>query len=139
MSSLERLLEENRGALEAGVAELEVEIETLRQELEKKTKLRDAALGALGQLRPTGPRVDFPDPPDVLTLHDAMTLVLRERREEIGEDHGMTAPDLAGVVNRRGLYRMKNGSPVTVQQIHARVGNYSSLFEKKYGRIYLRD
>lgn len=61
---------------------------------------------------------------DGLTLHDAMVVVLRDA------EHGLRAGDLAAEINRRRLYRMRDGRPVEAQQIHARVGNYGHLFKK---------
>jgi hypothetical protein len=37
---------------------------------------------------------------------------------------------LADAVNERGLYRKRDGSPVEVNQVHARTSNYEALFEK---------
>jgi hypothetical protein len=49
------------------------------------------------------------------------------------EDHGnewMSARELTDAVNRRGLYRKRNGTAVEVNQVHARTNNYGDLFEK---------
>lgn len=54
------------------------------------------------------------------TLHEAMRMVL-----ESAPGRRMPAGDLAREINRRGLYRMRDGRPVEPQQIHARAGNYS--------------
>lgn len=43
----------------------------------------------------------------------------------------LRAGDLAARINSRRLYRMRDGRPVEAQQIHARVNNYSDLFEKE--------
>ena len=59
-----------------------------------------------------------------MTLHEAMLAVLRDAK------HGLRAGDLAAEINRRRLYRMRDGRPVEAQQIHARVGNYGHLFKK---------
>lgn len=42
----------------------------------------------------------------------------------------MRAVDLAAEIDRRKLYRMRDGRPVEAQQIHARVGNYPHLFTR---------
>lgn len=60
-----------------------------------------------------------------MTLHGAMTEVLRSSHEQM-----MRAADLAIEIDRRGLYKMRDGRPVEAQQIHARVGNYPHLFSK---------
>lgn len=58
-----------------------------------------------------------------LTLHEAMATVLRDSLEQ-----RLRAPDLAQEINRRGLYRMRDGRPVEPQQVHARVGHYGQMF-----------
>lgn len=60
------------------------------------------------------------------TLHEAMAEVLRDAPAGM-----MRAGDLAAEVNRRGLYRMRDGRPVEPQQIHARIGHYGHWFEKE--------
>ena len=61
-----------------------------------------------------------------LTLHEAMRAVLTDA--SLGM---LRAGDLAAEINRRGLYRMRDGRPVEAQQIHARVGHYSHLFTRE--------
>lgn len=60
-----------------------------------------------------------------MSLHDAMRTVLSSAPKR-----RMTAGDLAREINRRGLYKMRDGRPVEPQQIHARVGNYPELFDR---------
>lgn len=60
------------------------------------------------------------------TLHKAMEDVLRG-----GPTKGMRAADIAAEVDRRHLYRMRDGRPVEPQQIHARAGNYPQLFVRR--------
>lgn len=69
---------------------------------------------------------------DALTLHEAMAVVLRQERA------GLSAPALADELNRRRLYRKKNGQPVGAGQIHARAGAYHAMFARADGRIVLR-
>jgi hypothetical protein len=61
---------------------------------------------------------------DGMTLHEAMREVLKSA------PGGLRAGDLAAEINRRRLYRMRDGRPVEAQQIHARVGSYGHLFRK---------
>lgn len=68
---------------------------------------------------------------DGMTLHEAMVVVLRDA------ERGLRAGDLAAEINRRRLYRMRDGRPVEAQQIHARVGNYGHLFRKAGSSILL--
>jgi hypothetical protein len=69
-----------------------------------------------------------------LTLHDAMVAVLRST-----PGGRLRAGDLAEAIERRGLYRMRDGRPVEAQQIHARVGHYPHLFAKEGTYIKLAD
>lgn len=61
-----------------------------------------------------------------LTLHDAMVAVLEDQ-----PGHMLRANDLASEINRRRLYRMRDGRPVESQQVHARVGHYPTLFTRE--------
>ena len=69
-----------------------------------------------------------------LTLHAALEFILRENGNP-----WMTVRELADRVNASGLYTTRDGSPVEVNQIHARTKNYSALFEKDRGRVRLRE
>lgn len=42
----------------------------------------------------------------------------------------MRAADLTAEINRRGLYRMRDGRAVETQQVHARVTHYPHLLAK---------
>lgn len=65
------------------------------------------------------------EPPERMSLHDAMAHVLATVPAK-----RMPAGDLAREINRRGLYKMRDGRPVEPQQIHARVGNYGDRFDR---------
>jgi hypothetical protein len=71
---------------------------------------------------------------ETMTLHEALALVLRE-----SDNKGLTARDLADAVNRRGLYRKRDGSPVEANQIQARATNYATVFVKNGPIIRLRE
>jgi hypothetical protein len=75
-----------------------------------------------------------PAVPATMTLHEAMAEVLRSSPERM-----MRAADLAVEIDRRGLYKMRDGRPVEAQQVHARVGNYPDLFSKVGTFITLAD
>lgn len=64
--------------------------------------------------------------PEKLTLHVAMRKVLEDTPARM-----MRAADLAAEIERRRLYRMRDGRPVEAQQIHARVGHYPGDFRKE--------
>lgn len=108
------------------LAEAREELETLRgreAELERQIAEAEAALG------------DAPAPAaGQKTLHEALALVLRENGNE-----WTMARELADVVNTRGLYRKRDGSPLEVNQVHARTNNYSAVFEKDGPMIRLRE
>ena len=68
-----------------------------------------------------------------LTAHGAMAEVLRTAPQ-----HKMRPVDLAAEINRRGLYRMRDGRPLETQQIHARMGDYPDMFERDGAFIKLK-
>lgn len=80
---------------------------------------------------------DAPAPPaaaaSAMTLHEALARVLEDTGNE-----WMTARELSDEVNRRGLYRKRDGSPLEVNQVHARTNNYAALFEKNGPKIRLK-
>jgi hypothetical protein len=56
-------------------------------------------------------------------LHEAITRVLAER-----QDAGLTAAEITQIIRERDWYRQKDGTPLTIQQTHARIRNYKHLF-----------
>lgn len=136
MESLERALNANRAEVERELAKAEEALEDLQAQqrrLEAAIRRARLVLGiepvtAAADNRGAGP----PDSP--LPLHEAMARVLREQG-----DRAMTARELADEVNRTGLYRKRDGSPVDTGQIHARAHNYDRLFVRAGGGIRLRE
>lgn len=63
-------------------------------------------------------------------LWDIMAAVLKER-----PDKTMHAVDLARIINERGLYKTRDGSPVTPVQIRARVGHRPDRFQALGGNL----
>ncbi len=61
-----------------------------------------------------------------MTLHEAMAEVLRSAPGQM-----LRAAALAAEIDRRGLYRMRDGRAVEAQQIHARVGHYPDRFRRE--------
>jgi N-methylhydantoinase B/oxoprolinase/acetone carboxylase alpha subunit len=61
----------------------------------------------------------------LMTLHDAMAEVLKT-----SPGRRMKPAHLAAEIDRKGLYRMRDGRPVETQQIHARANNYPELFKR---------
>lgn len=128
---LEKALQFDRTEIQAGIDEAEAELRDLRdraEELERLiTKARQLLEGGTADLSATASGAR-------LTLHEAIRVVLRER------DNGpLSARELADEINKRQLYRKRDGSAVEINQIHARVNNYSSIFEKVGNGIRLRE
>lgn len=134
MDRLGEALERSRQMIENALTEARAELQTLdarRAELLDQIARAEAILGGGGPNPPTAATQPGHRP---LTLHEAITRVL--------EDHGnewMTARELTDEVNRRGLYRKRDGSAVEVNQVHARTNNYGELFEKNGPKIRLKE
>lgn len=122
----------HRAAIEGDLDQLRTErrrVGSRIRELDRRIAAHEALLylaaaSSMDTLEDTG---DF-------TLHEAMAEVLRDSPENM-----LRAPDLAREVNRRGLYRMRDGRPVEAQQIHARVGHYEHMFTREGTFIKLVD
>jgi HB1, ASXL, restriction endonuclease HTH domain len=127
MTQLELALRQSRQMIEAAIDEARTELAALddrRAELEGLIAQAEAVLG--------GPRQPAAQPP--MTLHEALALILREN-----DNQPMTVRQLADAVNERGLYRKRDGSPVEVNQVHARTSNYEALFDKDGPVVTLRE
>ena len=67
------------------------------------------------------------------TLHEEIRDIL------ISEgNRWMSTGELASLVNRRGRYRKRDGSPVSRFQIHGRTRNYSDLFQRSGSLVRLK-
>ncbi|HTO01372.1 MAG TPA: UvrD-helicase domain-containing protein, partial [Microthrixaceae bacterium] len=69
-----------------------------------------------------------------LTLHDALKVVINDKG-----NRWMSAKELAEEVNRLGLYKPSDGTPLDAKQVNARVRNYQAVFVRGDERIRLRD
>src|SRR3954471_2692372 len=103
MTELEKILEDTRPALEAGLADAERELAALDDRRRELEALIARARAALGEMPPSANR----QPHDRLTLHEALGLVLRENG-----NRWMTVYELADEINSRGLYQKRDGTPV---------------------------
>src|SRR5690349_18219957 len=133
MSGIDEALGRSRQLIQDALAEVRTELAELdahRNELLAKIAEAEAILAGPPQNQPHTPGAAGAS---ALTLHEALTRVLEDRGNE-----GMTARELAEEVNRRALYRRRDGSPVEVNQVHARTNNYRALFEKDGPNIRLR-
>ncbi len=127
------LIDDLRSVAAARRGEIEADLDRARRGLARNAadraeleRARAVAETLLGLLDGDGGS-DLERPTAVgLTLHEAMAEVLRDAPAGM-----MRAGDLAAEVNRRRLYRMRDGRPVEPQQIHARIGRYGHWFEKE--------
>jgi type I restriction enzyme M protein len=69
----------------------------------------------------------------MMTLHEAIELVLHE------SGRVMQASAIADSINNRGLYRKSDNSPISGNQVHARVAKYPGIFETSEDGISLVD
>ena len=126
MKKLLDALVRNQDEIRAALNEAQIEVKELEQRRAELQGLISRALVALGE-------DDHKEEPHDLTLHGALEVVLSDFGDE-----WMSVGDLVAEVNRRDLYRMKDGRPVKASQIHARVNNYSHTFEKSGSKVRLR-
>jgi hypothetical protein len=68
-----------------------------------------------------------------LTLHEAMHQVLKDSPK--GK---LRAGEIIAEIERRGLYRMRDGRVPESQQIHARAGHYPHMFGKDGSYFYAK-
>jgi HB1, ASXL, restriction endonuclease HTH domain len=128
--ALEAALNANRAGIIAALQDARQDLADLREREREVVRLINRAEMALGLLEPDA---EVPAPPSPeLTLHEAMSQVLRERGT------AMTAREIAEEINRRGLYRKADGSLLDPGQVHARVHRYGHLFERRNRKIELR-
>jgi HB1, ASXL, restriction endonuclease HTH domain len=131
VSGLDDALERSRELIGQALAAARAELETVdarRAELVAQIERAEAMVGGGGAAKVSQAELA------PLTLHEALVRVL--------EDHGnewMSAREMANEVNRRGLYRKRDGSAVEVNQVHARANNHPELFEKDGSKIRLKE
>jgi hypothetical protein len=126
---LRETLDQIRTELETGLMDAEAELMQLDARRSELVALIERAKAAIGLPRSPCPVEEARGQ----TLHEALAQILREN-----DNRWMTARELTDEVNRRRLYRKRDGSAVEVNQVHARTKNYEDVFEKSDGRIRLR-
>src|SRR5437868_3786180 len=121
MSGLDDALERSRQMIQEALTQARVELETVETRRRELLDQISQAESIVGGSPPAPPAETPPAHADggQLTLHEALARVLEDAGNE-----GMTARELADTVNRRGLYRKRDGSSVEVNQVHARINNY---------------
>lgn len=121
-----------REVVAAHLDELEGDLDLARHELSQvrgrtlELERQVGSLEALIAIADREPKASGAGASASLTLHEAMLEVLREAPGQM-----LRAADLATEVNRRRLYRMRDGRAVEPQQIHARVGHYPHLLTRE--------
>ena len=120
-------------ARESARKQVEQLLEAARAELEELDERREELLEEIGAAETwlSGGSGGAIEVPGQTTLHEAMSTVLR------AGGRPMRAPEIAEEINKRHLYRMRDGRPVHPQQIHARVYHYPQLFTRGEGQISL--
>ena len=66
-----------------------------------------------------------------MKLEEAIVYLLVKR------NGGMTTDQIADAINQQGLYRRKDGQPVTSKQVYATICRFPEMFAKEAGRIML--
>jgi hypothetical protein len=69
--------------------------------------------------------------PDI-TLHETIKRIINEYGPAV-------VSEITAKVNEQGLYKRKDGEPVTVNQICARIRKYPRMFIKEGGKVYLNE
>jgi hypothetical protein len=129
LGELDAALQERNAALEEILGKAQNELEACRarcSELERAIARTRALINPQDATRP------LPVGPARITLHEAMRQVLSEAGNE-----GLTGRELVDTINSRGLYRQRAGTPVTINQVHARARNYEHMFARREGRFVL--
>lgn len=129
LAELDAALQERNAALEEVLRRAEDELKACRarcSELERAIARTHALINPQEAGRPV------PIGPARMTLHEAMRQVLSEAGNE-----GLTGRELVDAINGRGLYRQRAGTPVTINQVHARARNYGHMFGRREGRFVL--
>jgi hypothetical protein len=129
---LEEALAMSQTAIESGLVEARAELAELREREAKLEELIARAELALG-----GRSGDESDDAEGhgesrMTLHVALQQVLREN-----DNRWMSVRELSDEINRRALYRRKDGAEVEPNQVHARTKNYTKVFEKDGSQVRL--
>lgn len=124
-SSLVKILEDTRPAIERGLRDAEVELTDLNDRRAELEALIARARSVLADEPKTPQR-----PAQRLTLHEAMERVLDEHHNQ-----WMTVQELADAINEQQLYEKRDRTPVDPSQVHARANKYPTRFEKDGPRV----
>ena len=107
----------------------------------KAYKRHDLVVEAWLRLPSPRPRLRLVGNPDVDRKAHARLLAqisAAPERESIKLDYRLPHEQMPDIY-RRALYRKRDGSPVEVNQVHARTSNYTALFEKDGAKIRLKE
>jgi len=106
------------------------------EDVNRRIALLEGLLTMRGEPPPSEGGVEPPQPrgPDgPMTLHAAMHKVLKE-----SPSGKLRAGEIIAEIDRRGLYRMRDGRLPESQQIHARAGHYPQMFGKDGSYFYAK-
>lgn len=123
MEDIARVVNTCREHLEVDLAEAQSNLSDLEARLVEADRKVATLEAILAISSPEDNRTS--EPVSRLTLHQAMREVL-----VVAPGQRMSAVDIARAIERRGLYRMRDGRSVEAQQIHARVGHYNHMFQR---------
>lgn len=129
LAELDAALQERNNALAEVLGKAEDELGACRA---RCGELERAIARTRVLINPQEAGQPLPIGPARITLHDAMRQVL----SEAGDD-GLTGRELVDTITSRGLYRQRAGTPVTINQVHARARNYEHMFARREGRFVL--
>lgn len=128
LAELDAALQERNSALEEVLGKALNELERCRA---RCSELERAIARTRALINPQEPGRPLSIGPAHITLHEAMRQVLSEA------DDGLTGRELVDTITSRGLYRQRAGTPVTINQVHARARNYEHMFARREGRFVL--
>jgi hypothetical protein len=125
LESIAQTVSTNRQQIEVDLADALSRRHNLQTLLDETNREVNRLEGLLSLGTTPSPTSDDTAQEERLTLHEAMRRVLSTAPSQT-----MGAAELARTIERRGLYKMRDGRPVEQQQIHARVGHYRHMFER---------
>lgn len=99
---------------------------------EARRELKDLEVRG-AELRRVIERAESPSHIETVTLHEAMARILTQN-----EVPCRIARELTEDVNRSGLYKKRDGSPVDSAQVHSRARNYHEVFVKTKDGICMK-
>lgn len=135
-SALTQISLDHRAEIEADLITAQSEYEAAQRTLEIARRRVHMLEGLLEPMEVSLGDIDIPkslEANEKMTLHAAMQKVLRE--SPTGK---LRAGEIITEIERRNLYRMRDGRIPESQQIHARANHYPELFGKDGSFFYAK-